>query len=133
MTLDLPTVRVKPLAFVIEDDEALGEIYAEVLKTVGMDARVIADGESALLKLARVTPILIVLDLNLPRYSGANVFTYIRNTVRLKDVWIIIATADPVQAAELNRMDEHNLFTLIKPVSVKELEGLAIEVMNKRK
>jgi DNA-binding response OmpR family regulator len=98
-----------------------------------METRVIKDGENAMLILGRITPVLIVLDLNLPKYSGANVFTYIRNTVRLKDVWIIIATADTVQAAELNRMDEHNLFTLIKPVSVEQLEQLAVKVMNTRK
>jgi DNA-binding response OmpR family regulator len=129
----MPTIRVKPFAFVIEDDEYLGEIFSEVLRNVGMEVRVITDGEAALLKLARITPVLIVLDLNLPKYSGANVFAYIRNTVRLKDVWVIIATADAVQAAELNRMDEHNLFTLIKPVSVDQLEQLAVKVMNTRK
>jgi DNA-binding response OmpR family regulator len=130
---DTPTVRVKPLALIIEDDEYLGEIFSEVLRGVHMETRVIKDGENAMLILARITPVLIVLDLNLPKYSGANVFAYIRNTTRLKDVWVIIATADAVQAAELNRMDEHNLFTLIKPVSVEQLEQLAVKVMNMRK
>ena len=134
MTIDnTPTIRVKPFAFIIEDDEYLGEIFSEVLRGVGMETRVITDGETAVLRLARVTPVLIVLDLNLPKYSGANVFAYIRNTTRLKDVWIILTTADTAQAAELNRMDEHNLFTLIKPVSVEQLEQLAVKVMNTRK
>lgn len=130
---DTPTVRVKPLALIIEDDELLGKIYAEALKGVNMETRVLTDGESAMLILARITPVLIVLDLNLPKYSGANIFSYIRNTTRLKDVWVIIATADSVQAAELNRMDEHNLFTLIKPVSVERLRELAVQVMNMRR
>ena len=133
LPLDAPTVRVKPLALIIEDDEFLGEIFSEVLRGVNMETRVIKDGENAMLILGRITPVLVVLDLNLPKYSGANVFTYIRNTVRLKDVWVIIATADVAQAAELNRMDEHNLFTLIKPVSVEQLEQLAVKVMNTRK
>ena len=81
-----------------------------------------------MLQLDRVKPMLIVLDLNLPKYSGANIFTYIRNDPRLKDTWVIIATADAVQAAELNRMDQHNLLTLIKPVSVDQLEQLALRV-----
>ena len=131
--LDTPTVRVKPLALVIEDDENLGEIFSQALRGVNMETRIIKDGETAMMILGRITPVLIVLDLNLPKYSGANVFTYIRNTTRLKDVWIIIATADAAQAAELNRMDEHNLFTLIKPVSVDQLEQLAVKVMNARK
>ncbi len=131
--LDSPTVRVKPLALIIEDDEQLGEIFSETLHDVNMETRVVKDGENAMLILARVTPVLIVLDLHLPKYSGANIFSYIRNTTRLKDVWVIIATADPVQAAELNRSDERNLFTLIKPVSVEQLRQLALKVMNMRR
>jgi DNA-binding response OmpR family regulator len=132
MTLDTPTMRVKPLAFIIEDDEYLGEIFSEVLRGANMEPRVIPDGEKAMLMLARITPVLIVLDLNLPKYSGANVFAYIRNTTRLRDIWIILTTADAAQAAELNRMDEHNLLTLIKPVSVDQLEQLVLKVMNLR-
>ena len=122
----------KPLAIVVEDDEYLGEIFSDVLRGVNLEVRLIRDGESAMLQLARVTPALIVLDLNLPKYSGANIFTYIRNDPRLKNIWVIIATADAVQAADLNRMDQHNLLTLIKPVSVDQLEQLALRVISPR-
>ena len=130
MTDTSPTVPAKPLAIVIEDDEYLGEIFSDVLRGVNLDVRLIRDGENAILQLARVTPTLIVLDLNLPKYSGANIFTYIRNEARLKDTWVIIATADAVQAADLSRRDEHNMLTLIKPVSVDQLEQLALRVIN---
>jgi len=125
---ETPITPAKPLAFVVEDDEYLGEIFSDVLRGVNLEVRLIRDGESAMLQLDRVTPALIVLDLNLPKYSGANIFAYIRNDPRLKDTWVIIATADAVQAAELNRMDQHNLLTLIKPVSVDQLEQLALRV-----
>jgi two-component system phosphate regulon response regulator PhoB len=130
MTDTAPTTPAKPLAIVIEDDEYLGEIFSDVLRGVNLDVRLIRDGENAILQLARVTPILIILDLNLPKYSGANIFTYIRNEARIKDTWVIITTADAVQAADLTRMDHHNLLTLIKPVSVDQLEQLALRVVN---
>ena len=130
MTDTSPTVPAKPLAIVIEDDEYLGEIFSDVLRGVNLDVRLIRDGENAILQLARVTPTLIVLDLNLPKYSGANIFTYIRSAARLKDTWVIIATADAVQAAELSRINQHNLLTLVKPVSVDQLEQLALKVLN---
>jgi DNA-binding response OmpR family regulator len=119
----------KPLAIVIEDDEYLGEIFSDVLRGVNLDVRLIRDGESAMLQLDRVTPALIVLDLNLPKYSGANIFTYIRNETRLKNTWVIIATADAVQAADLSRMDQNNVLTLIKPVSVDQLEQLVLRIL----
>jgi DNA-binding response OmpR family regulator len=123
------TIPAKPLAVIIEDDEYLGEIFSDVLRGINFEVRLIRDGENAMLQLARVRPVLVVLDLNLPKYSGANVFTYIRNDIRLKDTWIIIATADAVQAAELNRMNHHNLITLIKPVSIDQLEQLASGIL----
>jgi DNA-binding response OmpR family regulator len=126
------TDSAKPLAIVIEDDEYLGEIFSDVLRGVNLEVRLIKDGESAMPQLDRVTPAMIVLDLNLPKYSGANIFSFIRNEARLKDTWVIIATADAVQAADLNRMDQHNLLTLIKPFSVDQLEQLALRIMNPR-
>ena len=126
------TTPVKPLAIVIEDDEYLGEIFSDVLRGINLETRLIRDGESAMLQLDRVTPALVVLDLNLPKYSGANIFTYIRSAARLKDTWVIIATADAVQAAELSRINQHNLLTLVKPVSVDQLEQLALRVLNQQ-
>jgi len=129
MINNTPTTPTKPLVVIVEDDEYLGDIFSDVLRGANFEVRLIRDGESAMLQLDRVRPALIVLDLNLPKYSGANIFTYIRNDVRLKDTWVIIATADAVQAAELSRINQHNLLTLIKPVSVDQLEQLAISVI----
>ena len=126
------TTPIKPLAIVIEDDEYLGEIFSDVLRGINLETRLIRDGESAMLQLDRVTPALVVLDLNLPKYSGANIFTYIRSAARLKDTWVIIATADAVQAAEFSRIHQHKLLTLVKPVSVDQLEQLALRVLNQQ-
>jgi CheY-like chemotaxis protein len=125
---DKSTTPRRPLAIVVEDDEYLGEIFSEVLRGINLEVRLIRDGENAMLQLAGVIPALIILDLNLPKYSGANILNYIRNDARLKDSWVIIATADAAQTAELNRYDQRNLLTLIKPVSVDQLEQLALRV-----
>lgn len=120
-------METKRLAIIIEDDEYLGDIFSDTLRGIGMETRVFRDGENAMLQLARATPALVVLDLNLPKYSGANILAYIRDDARLRDTWVIIATADAGQAAELNRFVslKHNLLTLIKPISVDQLEQYA--------
>ena len=122
----------KLLAIIIEDDEYLGDIFSDTLKGIGMETRIFRDGENAMLQLARVAPALVILDLNLPKYSGANILTYLRDDARLKDTWVIIATADAVQAAELNRRAslKHNVLTLIKPISVDQLEQYANKVIH---
>ena len=116
-----------PLVLIIEDDIDLADIFSATLERAGFTTKNFYDGESALFNLPRMKPDLIILDLNLPKYSGANLFTFIRNDERLRDTWVIIATADATQASALESLELENtrLLTLIKPVGVSQLRELA--------
>lgn len=117
----------KPLAVVVEDDLFLSEIYADALKSIGMNVEILYDGESAINQLKQLKPDLIILDLNLPKLSGVEVFHDLRRHPETAETWVVIVTADPTQAAELtvSEMDSQNLLVLTKPVSVDQLDQLA--------
>ena len=55
---------------VVEDDTALRETLADVLRDDGHDVRVAEDGEAALAAIDEWGPELIVLDLMMPRMDG---------------------------------------------------------------
>lgn len=55
---------------VVEDDPALRDTLAEVLRDGGHDVRVAGDGEAALATIDTWEPQLIVLDLMMPRMDG---------------------------------------------------------------
>ncbi len=65
---------------VVDDDEALRELSRRFLERVGFDVTVAAGGEEALAHLERQMAdfVLVVLDLSMPRVSGADVLRRIR-------------------------------------------------------
>lgn len=116
-----------PLAVVVEDDVFLAEIYSESLRSIGLNVEVFNDGGDAMKALDQLTPDLIILDLNLPTYSGLEIFYHLRKQPHTSQTWVLIVTANPSQAVELSNveMDNQNLLILAKPLSMDQLDQLA--------
>lgn len=111
----------KPLAFIIEDDPQLSQIFTLTLSEL-FETEAITDGSHALEQLAHIVPHLIVLDINLPGASGVQILHAIRADSRFDKTRIILATANPHQASELqDKVD----IVLLKPVSIIQLRALA--------
>jgi DNA-binding response OmpR family regulator len=117
----------QPQAIVVEDDLFLSEIYSDTLRGLGIQVETLYDGESAMQRLKSATPDLIILDLNLPKYSGIEIFHELRKRADTSETWVLIVTANPAQAAELSEseLNSQNLLVLTKPISVDQLDQLA--------
>lgn len=111
----------KPLVFVIEDDPQLSQIFTLTLSEL-FEIEAITDGTQALARLANVVPKLIVLDINLPGASGAQILHSVRADPRFDLTRVILATANPRQADELR--DKADI-VLLKPVSIVQLRDFA--------
>jgi DNA-binding response OmpR family regulator len=79
---------------IVDDEAAIRDVLAVYLRDEGFIVEEAADGRAALQSAAAATPDLMLLDLNLPKVSGVEVFRRIRET---SDVPVIMLTA---------RMDE---------------------------
>ena len=112
----------KPLALVIEDDPDLSEIFAMTLRSSGFETEVFQDGQAALNRLSGTPPAVILLDLHLPRVTGATILQNIRANERFAKTSVIVATADARQAADLHVKAD---LILLKPVGVDQLRELA--------
>ena len=111
----------KPLAFIVEDDPQLSEIFTFTL-SASFETEAITDGAQALVRLADVVPHLIVLDINLPGASGKQILHSIRADSRFDATRVILATANPLQANELqDKVD----IVLLKPISPAQLRDFA--------
>ncbi len=111
-----------PLALIVEDDKDLARIFSEALLQAAFETEIIKDGQAALNRLAEVVPAVVVLDLHLPRISGAKILRQIRADERLAETRIMIATADSQMALSLR--DDADV-VLLKPVSFEQLYFLA--------
>jgi two-component system, OmpR family, phosphate regulon response regulator PhoB len=112
---------MKELALIVEDDFDIGIIFAEALKMSGFDTEIITDGQAALDRLQEIRPDVVVLDLHLPNVSGAEILRYIRQTEHLKNMRVVVATADPRMADSIR---QEATLVLDKPVSFQQLKLL---------
>lgn len=77
----------------VEDDDALANVYITRLQTEGFDVRRVANGEDALATALSYKPDLVVLDVMMPKVSGFDVLDILRNTPETANLKIIMLTA----------------------------------------
>jgi two-component system response regulator AdeR len=114
------------MAFVIEDDEDIGEIYAAALRAAGYQPIHIRNGLEALETLKSVAPQLVVLDLHIPKLPGVTVLRAIRSDTRMAAASVIVVTADTVLAENLKNDADT---VLVKPVGFTQMRKLAEQYM----
>jgi CheY-like chemotaxis protein len=106
----------------VEDDPDLATIFSAALESYGFSVEVAKNGKIAMQRLSETTPDLVVLDMHLPQYSGAQILSHIRSTDRLAKVPVIVTTADARMGESV--VDEADV-VLIKPVSYQQLAEIA--------
>ena len=110
------------LALIVEDHQDSAVIFANALQEAGFEVEIVPTGDAALARLAITTPTVVVLDLELPRVSGGEILCHIRADVRLAETHVIVATAFPEMARDL---EEKVDLVLVKPVGYRLLRDLA--------
>jgi CheY-like chemotaxis protein len=74
----------------VEDDAVVVEIYRKKFLREGFQVEVAEDGLVAMKTLPLVKPDLVVLDLMMPKFNGADVLNFIRANPALKDIKVVI-------------------------------------------
>jgi DNA-binding response OmpR family regulator len=89
-----PEAKGKPKKILlVEDDDALANVYVTRLQAEGFDIKRVPNGEDALAAALQYRPDLIVLDVMMPKVSGFDVLDIIRNTPEIGNVKIVMLTA----------------------------------------
>jgi len=82
----------KKKILIIEDDQDVRELYAEVLRDEGFGVEEAVDGQSGLAKALEGGYDLILLDIMLPKFDGLEVLKTIKKKEELKNIPIILLT-----------------------------------------
>jgi len=77
----------------VEDDDALANVYVTRLQAEGFDVRRVANGEDALAAALSYHPDLVVLDVMMPKVSGFDVLDILRNTPETANLKVVMLTA----------------------------------------
>lgn len=89
---------------VIEDDDALANMYRSALCFAGFDVDVAGDGITGLEDIDEDHPDLVVLDLHLPQLTGEAILREVAATPDTRDIPVIVVTgtdAGPVTTASV--------------------------------
>jgi DNA-binding response OmpR family regulator len=89
----------------VEDDDALANVYLIRLQAEGFDVKRVTNGEDALVTVLSYRPDLVLLDVMMPKLNGFEVLDILRNTPEVGSVKVIILTALS-QEADKKRAEE---------------------------
>lgn len=111
----------------VDDDAPTRYIYREILSRLGLEVAEASDGLLAIEYLSHTTPSLVILDLLLPRKSGAEVLDYIYACAHLARTHVIIFSAH--DRAMIRDLHPGDLF-LQKPLSPQYVREAVMRVLS---
>lgn len=83
----------KKKILLVEDDEALANVYKSRLDIEGFQTEWVGNGEDALAEAKKFKPDLVLLDAMMPKISGFDVLDILRNTPDTANIHVIMLTA----------------------------------------
>ncbi len=105
---------------IAEDDADLRALFAMLLQQEQYEVQDAADGLQVLAQLEAQVPDLLILDINMPKFSGLEVLKHLRQKPETRAMKIIVLTANAIAAANSPEIQYADM-TLLKPVGVADL------------
>lgn len=111
------------LAFVVEDDHDIADLYAQVVREAGYTVEVFYDGKAAYERLQKdPAPKLVLLDMHLPSMTGNEIAWEMWFELEQSSIIIITADAD---MASIYRTKEEVDEVFVKPIPLDVLRDIA--------
>jgi DNA-binding response OmpR family regulator len=111
------------LAFIVEDDRDIADMYARVVREAGFQVDVYYDGKAAYERLQKEpTPKVVFLDMHLPSTTGNEIAWEM--WFELEQTYIVIITAD-ADMANIYRTKEEVDEVFVKPIPLDVLSEIA--------
>jgi two-component system phosphate regulon response regulator PhoB len=115
------TTPLRPVIFVVEDEEDIARLIAHNLQAAGFEVQSFVSGASVLTEAMRELPALFLLDVMLPGTDGFELCRHIRQTPALSATPIIFLTAKTSEADRVKGLELGGDDYITKPFSPREL------------
>src|SRR5690554_753526 len=90
---------------IVDDDPDAREILNLVLGTLEVPVRQARDGVEALEQILKDPPLLVMLDLAMPRLDGRAVLVALQSNPKTSDIPVLVFTADSVDEAKARELN----------------------------
>jgi len=109
---------------IIDDDEEVSQLYAETLKSDGMEVVTISDPMQTLDKISEFDPELILLDMHMPECSGLDVAMIIRQDSQYNKTPIVFLSAEQDVSLQMLTIKYGSDDFISKPVNLDYLKRI---------
>ncbi|TDI59406.1 MAG: sigma-54-dependent Fis family transcriptional regulator [Alphaproteobacteria bacterium] len=117
----------RPRVLLVEDTEALSQLYQSFLANEAIDLECVATGQAALDRLATAPPSVMILDLKLPDMNGRKILSHVANGNLPTCVLVMTAFGDIETAVDAMRLGARDFLT--KPFTAKRLRHALRETL----
>lgn len=112
---------------IVEDDDDLRFLYETAFAREGFEVVTAPSTVEAMLHLTNQDFDAIILDLNMPDVPGQKVIAFTREDVRLRNVPIVVVSANEAWRAEVDAMGVREF--MVKPVQIQHLVACVDELL----
>lgn len=120
----------KPVVLLIEDDNLISRMYQDKFTQEGYQVNVAFNGEEGLIKLKQEKPILILLDIVMPKMNGFEVLEKIKTNPEFKKIPVILLTSmDELDAAKKGLKLGASAYLIKSNYSPDQIISLATEIL----
>jgi CheY-like chemotaxis protein len=82
-----------PYVLIVDDDPDAQEILVDIAEALGFDTQCAGDGQEALELILAESPLLVMLDLMMPKLDGFGVLARLRANPATREIPVIVVTA----------------------------------------
>ncbi|MBM3217471.1 MAG: sigma-54-dependent Fis family transcriptional regulator [Candidatus Rokubacteria bacterium] len=119
-----------PKVLVVDDEDEVRRIAADLLKAEGISVTMASDGVEALAKVAADTPDIVVLDVQMPRLDGLGTLRKLRADAPEVAVIMVTGHADVSTAVAAMRLGAYDF--LLKPLMVEDFVPTVQRAMERK-
>ncbi len=108
---------------VVEDDQPILDLMDILIRKLGYEPILIANGNEALARVKKDSPSLILLDIMMTPISGWEFLEKLRGELGMREIPVVLFTASPLIGEKMEQLKDPHLSVLTKPVSFAELKA----------
>lgn len=121
------------LALVVDDDPTQQLIISKLLKTMGLDVIVASDGVEALERVQSTSPVLVILDILMPRMNGYEVCRHLKLNQKTQDLPVLMYSGQEQEFNVKQRSPSGADAYISKPCHPQELINAVHQLLRKKK
>ena len=111
------------VVLIVEDDEAISDLFSLTLEQEGYDVCVASDGQTGLDMVKSRTPVAVLLDLMLPGIDGLTIIKRLQESPATRDIPVVVVSAYADAGDTRKVLDEapNVKKVFVKPVLTEDL------------